>query len=519
MFKKTRVRQIIELLQKNLGDREISNVLGASRNSVARIRQVSDGYNGEWEELLMMTDDELYRFFYPDKFKPKNSYAPVDYAYVHGELSKVGVTEVLLWEEYCEKCKKEGVKPCSYPTFARGYKRYTVSKNYTSHVEHKPGVTLGVDWSGPTMSYIDPNKNKECTAYLFVSTFPYSQYTYIEAAASMNQSDWLYCNVHMLEFFEGSPVKIVCDNLKTGVITHPKHGEIILNDAYLSFAEHYQAAIMPAEVRKPKQKPSVEGSVGKIARKVIGMLRYETFHSLEALNRGIMDALAKLNSKEFQKRNGSRKILFETEEKPMLRALPLAPFEICGWSYNHKVGTNSHIWFEKGQYSVPSDYLNQYVDVRYNNTIVHIHSSHKLIAEHERLPSGLKNGKGTEASHLPYPVYIPETVESTTAKAEEIGTNTTTVVCRVYENAKIKEQGLMDARSVLDIASIYGEKTLGEACGRALKDFHMITYNTLIPYIKGISKSKKNKMKPENEKEQKHGIVRGADYYRKEGTK
>lgn len=74
MFKKTRVRQIIELLQKNLSDWEISNVLGVSRNSVARIRQVSDGYNGEWEELLMMTDDELYRFFYPDKFKPKNSY-------------------------------------------------------------------------------------------------------------------------------------------------------------------------------------------------------------------------------------------------------------------------------------------------------------------------------------------------------------------------------------------------------------------------------------------------------------
>lgn len=519
MFKKTRVRQIIELLQKNLSDREISNVLGVSRNSVARIRQVSDGYNGEWEELLMMTDDELYRFFYPDKFKPKNSYAPVDYAYVHRELSKVGVTEVLLWEEYCEKCKKEGVNPCSYPTFARGYKGYTVSKNYTSHVEHKPGVTLEVDWSGPTMSYIDPDKNTECTAYLFVATFPYSQYTYVEAAASMNQSDWLYCNVHMLEFFEGSPVKIVCDNLKTGVITHPKHGEIVLNDAYLSFAEHYQVAIMPAEVRKPKQKPSVEGSVGKIARKIIGMLRHETFHSLEALNRGIMDALAKLNSKEFQKRNGSRKVLFETEEKPMLRALPLIPFEICEWSYNHKVGPNSHIWFEKGQYSVPSDYLNQYVDVRYNNAIVYIYSSHKLIAEHKRLPSGLKNGKRTEASHLPYPVYIPETVESTTAKAEEIGTNTTTVVCRIYENAKIKEQALMDVRSVLDIASIYGEKTLEEACRRALKDFHMITYNTLIPYIKDISKSKKNKMKSENEKEQKHGIVRGADYYRKEGTK
>lgn len=32
-----------------------------------------------------------------------------------------------------------------------------------------------------------------------------------------------------------------------------------------------------------------------------------------------------------------------------------------------------------------------------------------------------------------------------------------------------------------------------EASRRALKDFHMITYNTLIPYIKDISKSKKTK--------------------------
>lgn len=43
MFKKTRVRQIIELLQKNLSDREISTVLGVSRNSVAQIGQASDG--------------------------------------------------------------------------------------------------------------------------------------------------------------------------------------------------------------------------------------------------------------------------------------------------------------------------------------------------------------------------------------------------------------------------------------------------------------------------------------------
>ena len=257
---------------------------------------------------------------------------------------------------------------------------------------------------------------------------------------------------------------------------------------------------MPAEVRKTKQKSRVEGSVGKIARKIIRMLRNETFHSLEALNHGIRETLAKLNSKEFQRRNGSRKVIFETEEKPMLRPLPLMPFEICEWFYNHKVGPNSHIWFDKGQYCVPSDYLNRYVDIRYNNKAVYIYSSHK------RIPSGIKNGKRTEPSHLPYPQYIPEPLESTTAKAEKIGANAKTVVLGIYESAKIKEQALMDARAVLDIAVIYGEEMLEEACQRALRDFHAVTYNILIPYIKEISKDRRNKGKPGETKKQEHGI-------------
>ena len=114
MFKKTRMRQIIEPLQKDLSNSMISEIISVFRNTVARIRNKSDERKLEWDELLSMTDDELYRLFYPEKFKPKNSYAPVDYAYVHSELSKIGVTETLLWEEYVEKCKKNGSKPCSY---------------------------------------------------------------------------------------------------------------------------------------------------------------------------------------------------------------------------------------------------------------------------------------------------------------------------------------------------------------------------------------------------------------------
>lgn len=77
----------------------------------------------------------------------------------------------------------------------------------------------------------------------------------------------------------------------------------------------------------------------------------------------------------------------------------------------------------------------------------------------------------------------------------------------------------MDARSVLDMAGIYGKEMLEEACKKALKDFYAVTYNTLIPYIKELSKGGRNKAVTENTEKQERGIIRGADYSRKDGAK
>ena len=287
MFKKTKVRSILELLGKNLSAREVSKVLSVSRNTVAEVQALFLQSGRSWDDISEWDDDRLYGLFYPDKFKYKPRYAPVDYSYVHKELKKTGVTEKLLWEEYCARCEKDGARACSYITFAKNYKKFTADKNYTSHIEHKPGLEIEVDWSGPAMSYTEPDTGERITAYLFVATMPYSQISYVEAAASMDEKAWLSCHVNMFRFFGGTPVKIVCDNLKTGVTSHPKRCGIILNEAYLSLGEYYSVAIMPTGIKKPKQKASVEGSVGKIATAVIAKLRNDTFPSLAALNAGI----------------------------------------------------------------------------------------------------------------------------------------------------------------------------------------------------------------------------------------
>ncbi|MCR4922874.1 MAG: hypothetical protein K5931_02565 [Lachnospiraceae bacterium] len=97
----------------------------------------------------------------------------------------------LLWEEYSDKCKNEGVKACSYITFTKNYGKYTVDRNYTSHIDYKPGIEIEVDWSGPTMNYVDTETGRVITAYLFVATIPYSKKCYVEATTDMREQSWL----------------------------------------------------------------------------------------------------------------------------------------------------------------------------------------------------------------------------------------------------------------------------------------------------------------------------------------
>lgn len=102
------------------------------------------------------------------------------------------------------------------------------------------------------MHYMVPSTGELVKVYLFVATLPFSQYSYVEPTKDMKINTWINCNKHMFEYFGGSTVRIVCDNLKTGVVSHPKEGEIILTDMYSDFGNHYMTAIMPAQVRKPK---------------------------------------------------------------------------------------------------------------------------------------------------------------------------------------------------------------------------------------------------------------------------
>ena len=172
---------------------------------------------------------------------------------------------------------------------------------------------------------------------------------------------------------------LIPDNCTTAV-NHQKSDWYtpVLNTTYHEMAEHYNTAIIPARVRKPKDKPNVEGSVGNISTWITAALRNEQFFSLAELNAAIRQKLKAFNANLFQKKEGSRLSLFLGEEKPLLAPLPATSFELAEWK-QATVQFNYHIAIDKMYYSVPYQYIRNKVDVRITETTIEIFYNHNRL--------------------------------------------------------------------------------------------------------------------------------------------
>lgn len=187
---------------------------------------------------------------------------------------------------------------------------------------------MEVDWAGSTLQITDRSTGELIPAYIFIAILPYSQYSYVEAFLDMKSANWLTAHINAFEYFEGVPETLVPDNLKTGV-TKVLRGEPVLNEAYRELADYYRTVIVPSRVRKPKDKASVEGTVGYISRQIIAPLRnYQCFH-IDELNTQIFKSLEKINAIDFQKRTSSRKKVYEEEEKSNLQQLPQTRYKLA----------------------------------------------------------------------------------------------------------------------------------------------------------------------------------------------
>ena len=329
MAGKIRAKLIMELREQNMSRRGIAQTRHMSMDSVCEVFGIAEERGIGWGQVRELPEEEVYRLFYPDRHVRESPFEEPDWDYVHREMAKVGVNLRLLHDEYRERCAREHKVAMGYTRFCEGYGDHVAANNLTKRIQHKAGVSCEVDWSGPTLGkgQVNPVTGEVSRIYLFVGVLPFSQMAYFEPTLDMKERTWLRCHVHMYEYWGGVPERTVCDNLKTGVVKHPREGEIVLNDAYEALGEHYMTAIMPAQVRKPKQKASAGGTVRDAATWVIAELRNEAFATIEDARAAVARCLDAYNAHPFQKREGRRESVYREVEAAELRSLPDVRYE------------------------------------------------------------------------------------------------------------------------------------------------------------------------------------------------
>lgn len=303
-------------------------------------------------------------------------------------------------------------------------------------IKRKPGEQIEVDWAGDPAIIIDPDTGEITNAYLYVGVMTYSQYTYVEAFINEKQKAWITAHIHMFEFFGGVAKILVPDNCTTAV-NHKQSDWYTpsLNTTYHEMTEHYRTAIIPARVRKPKDKPNAEGSVGNISTWITSVLRKEQFFSLAELNAAIRKKLDVFNVNLFQKKEGSRRGLFLEEELSFWAPLPATRFELCDWK-TASVQFNYHIAVDKMYYSVPYQYIKEKTDVRITDTTIEIFIKHNRIASHRR-----PGQYSTITEHMPqdHQKYLEWDGDRFCKWAAQIGINTNEVINNILASGRVEQ--------------------------------------------------------------------------------
>ena len=104
---------------------------------------------------------------YPQRHAQQRFAAP-DFAQVHRELKKKGLTLQLLWEEYRQAA--QGV-PYSRSRFCERYLAFVGTLRRSMRQTHVAGEKLFVDFAGPTLPLYGARPGEESRAHIFVAVW------------------------------------------------------------------------------------------------------------------------------------------------------------------------------------------------------------------------------------------------------------------------------------------------------------------------------------------------------------
>ena len=381
--------------------------------------------------------------------------------------TRKNMTLMFLWNLYKKKCEEEGARFYQYSQYCELYNKWCEENYETAHFDAVIAQKMEVDFAGQTFSMTDPLTGEIMTIVVFVAILPYSQYIYAEGMLSTKEPQWIDVNNHALDYFGGVPALVVCDNCKQAVVVNQDWIEPELNKDYADWADHYGTVILPAKVRKPKFKSSVENAVGILEKGFFHKLEERQYFSLEQFNKDLWKELKALNKEPFKKKEHNRYYYWE-EEKLELMPLPSMHYEYMERK-TAKVSSDFHVRFDNAYYSVDKAFLHKKVSIKVSSTVVRIYSlTGEFLCE---WPRATRKGQwSTNPDHLPdnYKGFTQWNAPYFIQKAQLIGKNTETVIRTILKSRLYEVQTYRMCLGILNFTKKYSNKALEECCKQAI---------------------------------------------------
>jgi transposase len=505
------MRKIKEVLRlkwaSGISNRKIAATCGIGRPTVGEyLRRASEaGLN--WPLPADLDEARLEQLLFPPPPDlPAQERGIPDWAHINTELKHKGVTLFLLWQEY----RQSHTDGYQYSWFCDHYRTWQGKLDMVMRQDHRAGEKLFVDYAGHTVPIIDRSTGEIREAQIFVAVLGASNYTFAEATWSQSLPDWIGSHIRAFGFLGGVPELVVPDNLRSGVSKAHRY-EPDINPTYQDMASHYGVAVIPARVRKPRDKAKAEGGVLIVERWILAALRHRQFFSLGELNAVISELLEELNTRPFRKLPGCRREHFEQLDRPALQPLPAEPYVYAEWK-KARVHIDYHVAISGHYYSVPYALIKKEVEVRITrNTIECFHRGNR-VASHQR--SYHKGRHTTVTAHMPEShrqagEWSPERLMRWASKT---GPATEKLIQTVLGSRTHPQQAYRSCLGILRLSKPYGDARLEAACRRALT-LGTCRYKS----IESILKHRLDEQPLETQQElplpDTHDNIRGPAYY------
>lgn len=467
------IRTILQALEKGFSLRHISRELKLSRKTVTLY--VSRLQNSPYSltDLRSLDDASLASLVYSaqepsaGKEDPRRVYFISCMPYFLSELRRTGVTRLLIWQEYY----KENPQGYAYTQFCVLLNQNRKIQDVSMHLEYKPAEMMMVDFAGDKIAYTDKSTGQIIECPVFVCILPYSGFSFVIALPDASISQVVKALNQCLQFFEGVAFALKTDNMKQ-IVSKSCRYEPVFTEVMQQWALHYNIHLVAARVGKPKDKALVENEVKLVYQRIYAPLRNELFFSLAEVNAAFTRQLLWHHDQLFQRKNYSRKDLFESEEKKLLQPLPVGMYELKH-SVMAKVQKNCHITLGEDwhHYSVPYQHIGKTVTAVYDTDIVEVFLQHQRIALHKR--SYKAHGYTTVKEHMPdgHQHYFEQkgwTPEYFLRQTEQIGPCSHQYMLGTLNNRRFTEQTYNACRGLLRLTKEYGYDRFEAACKRAL---------------------------------------------------